>query len=171
MLYICIQFEAMNNEMVGIEKKSRRKRLVPVSPRVETRHLPAALIEKGKDGRFGIFTPDIKSTIIGEGTTVGEAKADFENSVKEIIESFVESGKSLPEELLNLEFVYKYDLASIFDYYSWINVTQFAKVAGVNSSLLRQYKSGVAYISEEQVRKIEKAFHKAGKELASAQLI
>jgi len=129
------------------------------------------LIEKGKDGRFGIFTPDIESTIIGEGATVSEAKYDFENSVKEIIESFTESGKPLPEELLHIEFVYKYDLASIFNYYSWINVTQFAKVAGVNSSLLRQYKSGVAYISEEQVRKIEKAFHKAGKELVSAQLI
>lgn len=26
-----------------------------------------ALIEMGKDGLFGIFTPDINSTIIGEG--------------------------------------------------------------------------------------------------------
>lgn len=37
-----------------------------------------ALIEKGKDGTFGIFTPDIESTIIGEGNTVAEAKADFD---------------------------------------------------------------------------------------------
>jgi len=130
-----------------------------------------ALIEKGKDGRFGIFTPDIESTIIGEGATVSEAKADFENSVKEVIESYSETGKPLPEELINIEFVYKYDLASIFDYYNWINVTQFAKVAGVNPSLMRQYKSGIAYISEDQIRKIEKAFHRAGKELVSAQLI
>lgn len=28
-----------------------------------------ALIEKGKDGTFGIFTPDIQATIIGEGRT------------------------------------------------------------------------------------------------------
>lgn len=40
-----------------------------------------ALIEKGKDGTFGIFTPDLNSTIIGEGNTVAEAKADFKNSV------------------------------------------------------------------------------------------
>ena len=130
-----------------------------------------ARIEKGKDGRFGIFTPDLESTIIGEGATVGEAKADFENSVKEIIESYVDSGKPIPEELKNIEFIYKYDLASIFDYYNWINVSQFAKAAGVNPSLLRQYKSGMAYISGGQIRKIERALHKAGKELVSAQLI
>ena len=44
-----------------------------------------ALIEKGKDGNFGIFTPDLQHTIIGEGRTVAEAKTDFENSVKEMV--------------------------------------------------------------------------------------
>ena len=43
-----------------------------------------ALIERGKDGKIGIFTTDINSTIIGEGNTIEEAKADFENSVQEI---------------------------------------------------------------------------------------
>lgn len=54
-----------------------------------------ALIEKGQDGTFGIYTPDIQTTIIGEGKTVSEAKADFENSVKEIIDSY--SGGGLAE--------------------------------------------------------------------------
>jgi predicted RNase H-like HicB family nuclease len=56
------------------------------------------LIEKGKDGTFGIFTPDLKSTIIGEGKTVAEAKNDFDNSVKEVSLYFEESGKDIPEE-------------------------------------------------------------------------
>jgi predicted RNase H-like HicB family nuclease len=131
-----------------------------------------ALIERGKDGSFGIFTPDLKSTIIGEGATVAEAKADFENSVKEVTEFYTASGKALPEELKNIEFEYKYDVASIFDYYDWINVSRFAKTAGINASLLSQYKNGLAaYISEKQVRKIETALHKAGSELQAAQLI
>ncbi len=128
-----------------------------------------ALIEKGKDGTFGIFTPDIGSTIIGEGATVAEAKADFENSVKEVVASY--EGMKLPEELNRIEFEYRYDIASIFDYYNWINVTKFAEVAGMNASLLRQYKKGLAYVSEAQVRKIEKALHKAGNELRTAQLL
>jgi predicted RNase H-like HicB family nuclease len=131
-----------------------------------------ALIERGKDGTFGIFTPDIDHTIIGDGKTVTEAKADFENSVKEMILSYTERGAEVPEELKNIEFEYKYDVASIFDYYDWINVSRFAKTAGINASLLSQYKNGLAaYISEKQVRKIETALHRAGSELQAAQLI
>jgi predicted RNase H-like HicB family nuclease len=72
-----------------------------------------ALIERGKDGTFGIFTPDINSTIIGNGNTVEEAKADFENSVREIIQFYKEDGIELPDELKNIEFVYRYDIASV----------------------------------------------------------
>jgi predicted RNase H-like HicB family nuclease len=74
-----------------------------------------ALIERGKDGSFGIFTPNINHTIIGDGNTVEEAKADFENSVEEMILSYIESGRELPEELKDIQFVYKYDIASFSD--------------------------------------------------------
>ena len=130
-----------------------------------------ALIEKGKDGTFGIFTPELKSTIIGEGKTVAEAKSDFNNSVKEVSLYFEESGKDIPEELQNIEFEYKYDLASLFNYYSFINVSKFAKVAGINASLMRQYKSGNQYISENQVMKIENALHKIVNEIAAIKLL
>lgn len=89
-----------------------------------------ALIEKGKDGTFGIFTPDIQTTIIGEGRTVAEAKSDFENSVHEMFASYTENGEELPAELQGIEFEYKYDVASVFDYFDFINVTKFAQWAG-----------------------------------------
>ncbi|MDR0732740.1 MAG: type II toxin-antitoxin system HicB family antitoxin [Dysgonamonadaceae bacterium] len=129
-----------------------------------------ALIERGKDGTFGIFTPDINSTIIGEGNTVEEAKSDFENSVKEIIQFYQEDGIELPDELKDIQFVYKYDIASMFDYYKWINVSQFAKVAGINPSLMRQYRMGKTYISENQISKIESTLHQLGNELAAIKL-
>lgn len=130
-----------------------------------------ALIEKGKDGTFGIFTPDLQHTIIGEGKTVSESKADFENSVKEILAAYTEVGNQLPDELQDVEFEYKYDIASLFNYYNFINVSKFAKVAGINASLLRQYKSGNQYISENQVLKIEDALHKIANEIAEIKLI
>jgi predicted RNase H-like HicB family nuclease len=129
-----------------------------------------ALIEKGKDGTYGIFTPDIDSTIIGEGMTVEEAKADFENSVREILQFYREDGKPLPEELKDIRFVYRYDIASVFDYYNWINVSRFAKKASINPSLLRQYRMGKTYISENQITKIENALHDLGNELAAIKL-
>ena len=129
-----------------------------------------ALIEKGKDGTYGIFTPDINSTIIGEGNTVAEAKVDFENSVKEIIQFYKEDGKELPAELKDIEFEYKFDISSLFNYYDWINTTKFARTAGINSSLMRQYKTGKVHISDAQTHRIESTLHRLGKELTAVKL-
>ena len=109
-----------------------------------------ALIEIGKDGTFGVFSPDTKSVMFGNGSTVAEAKADFENSVREFIEVFEETGKPDPDDLKNTTFVYKYDMPSFLSYYKILNMTQFAKYAGINPSLMRQYKHG-QYVSEKQV--------------------
>jgi hypothetical protein len=130
-----------------------------------------ALIEKGKDGTFGVFTPDLDHTIIGEGNTVAESKTDFENSVKEMLSSYSERGIEVPAELNGVEFEYKYDISSLFNYYNFINVSKFAQVAGINASLMRQYKTGKQYISENQVSKIEEAFHKMANEFATIKLI
>ncbi len=129
-----------------------------------------ALIEKGKDGTFGIYTPDIESTIVGEGATVAEAKADFENSVREMLASYTENGEELPAELQGIEFEYKYDIASVFNYFDFINVTKFAQWAGINAGLMRQYKSGLTYISEAQANKICQALRKIGHELTTVSL-
>lgn len=129
-----------------------------------------ALIEKGADGTFGVFTPDIDTTIIGEGATVAEAKTDFENSVKEMLDSYTESGEELPEELKDIEFEYKYDVASVFNYFDFINVTKFAKRMGINAGLLRQYKAGNTYISEAQANRIGSALRKVGEELSAISL-
>ena len=101
-----------------------------------------ALIEKGKDGTYGIYNPDIDSTIIGEGTT----------------------------ELHGIEFEYKYDVASVFNYFDFINVTKFAKWAGINGGLMRAYKSCDTYISEKQAKKIEEALRRIGRELSAISL-
>jgi len=129
-----------------------------------------ALIERGKDGTFGIFTPDINHTIIGDGNTVEEAKVDFENSVREMILSYTESNRELPDELNDIQFVYKYDIASMFNYYDWINISKFARRAGINPSLMRQYSMGKTYISENQINKIENTLHALGNELALIKL-
>ena len=52
-----------------------------------------------KDGSFGIFTPDIGSTIIGKGNTMAEVKANFENSFRGIIRFCEEDGIPVPDDL------------------------------------------------------------------------
>jgi len=128
-----------------------------------------ALIEKGKDGTYSIFTPNIDHVIIGSGDTVEKAKKDFENSVKEILAFYTEEDKKIPTELKNITFEYQYDMASFFNYFDWINVSKFAKKAYINASLMRQYKLG-QYISETQVKKIEHALNKLGREISEIKL-
>ena len=55
-----------------------------------------ALIEKGTDGTYGVFTPNLQSTIIGEGTSVAEAKSDFLQTYDDIKAAFAEAGEDIP---------------------------------------------------------------------------
>ena len=103
--------------------------------------------------------------IFGDGDTVQEAKEDLLNSYQEVLDYFKDEGKPVPEELQDLEFVYKYDIASFFNEFNWINISALAKVLGMNKSLLYQYKKGNTYISHEQMKRIEKGVHELGKKL------
>ena len=50
-------------------------------------------------------------------------------------------------------------------------MSKFAPVAGINASLMRQYKTGKQYISENLVLKIEDALHKIANEIAAIKLV
>ena len=128
-----------------------------------------ALIEKDDQG-FGIFTPDLASTIIGEGKSVDEAKADFINSYKEVLESYIENGEAVPEELIDLEFSFKYDVASVFNEFPFINATKLAEYLGISPGLMRHYKAGDTYISEAQAKRIETGLHEFAERLLQVAL-
>jgi len=152
--------QAIYRILIGLRSRTTKQRTMKT----------IALVEKGKDGTFGIYTPHLQATIIGEGATVAEAKADFENSVREMLASYTKNGEEIPEELKEIEFEYKYDVASVFNYFDFINVTKFAKWAGINSALMRAYKSCDTYISEKQAKKIESALRQIGRELSAISL-
>ena len=125
-----------------------------------------AIVELSKDGLFGIYISDELPGfgLNGTGNSVEEAKRDMLSAYEEIKEMFAEQGKEIPE----LTFSYKYDLPSFFDYFSWINVSEFAKKIGFNASLLRRYKSGSKLASEEQCKRIGVGLSKLVKELNDA---
>jgi predicted RNase H-like HicB family nuclease len=126
-----------------------------------------ALIEMGEDGTYTIYPSELNSIILGEGDTVEEAKKDFENSVREIFQMYEEDNMKLPDELVGVEFEYKYDLPSFFRCYSLLNASELARKIGINASLMRQYKRGIAPISQERIGTIEKAINELGRELTA----
>lgn len=127
-------------------------------------------IEKQNDGTYIAYnTGDEKFSAIGSGATIAEAKEDFFNSVEEMKETYQEHGEAVPAELLEAP-VFKFDLSSFFEYYSFINVTAFAKMMGMNSSLMRQYKKGNTYISSAQLEKIQTFVNQMGVDFQSLRL-
>ena len=105
-------------------------------------------IEKQNDGTYIAYNKESDEfTALGTGNTIAEAKEDFFNSVEEMKEVYQENGDEVPAALMEKP-TFKFDLASFFEYYSFINVTTFAKMIGINSSLMRQYKKGNTYISD-----------------------
>jgi predicted RNase H-like HicB family nuclease len=128
-----------------------------------------AIVEKGKNGMFSIYVDGMKDHgLYGSGTTVEKAKEDMLNALNEMVEVHKEEGSKTPKELDNPTFIYKYDIASMFDYFDWINVTKLAAKVGVNPSLMRQYKNGLAFASEKQCAKIQDALNNLGRELTAA---
>ena len=66
-----------------------------------------ALIEKGSDGTYSVYTPHLESTIIGVGKDVTEAQSDFENNCQEVLSAYADAHEELPAELQQLTFEYK----------------------------------------------------------------
>ena len=128
-------------------------------------------IEKQKDGTYIAYNTDSDGlSLIGTGNSVSEAKDDFFNSMQETIEACKESGISIPDAL-NDEPVFKFDVSSLFEYYSMLNVSAFARYLGINEALLRQYKKGGTYISESQLKRIEDGIHTLGNEFTRLRLV
>ncbi len=127
------------------------------------------VIEKDENG-YGAFIENLESTIIGEGKTVAEAKADLMNSIEEVRASYTETGHDVPEYLKDLTFEYKYDISALFNAFDFLNVSKFAEKIGISPSLMRHYKLGDTYISTAQAKRIETGLHQIAKELLSVSL-
>ncbi len=128
-------------------------------------------IEKQSDGTYIAYnTTGDHVTLLGTGDTVAEAKKDFRDSYQGVRESYESRGDFMPEELTE-EISFHFDISSLFEYYSMINVSALARYLGINPSLMRQYKKGDTYISDAQLEKIEQGIHRLGSELQALKLV
>ncbi len=67
-------------------------------------------------------------------------------------------------------FEVSYDLTSVFEQYSYLNISEVAAKASISSGMMRQYASGNKYPSYERVKDIESAIREIGKELSKINL-
>ena len=124
-------------------------------------------VEKGKQEKnFSCFMveelPDF--ALAGYGNTAKQAIEDMYVAQKEIKELLEEEGKQMPE----LEFVFRFDIGSFFDYYSYLNMSGVAKKAGVNASLRRQYAMGKHEPSQKRKQQILDCLRQISQEMQTA---
>jgi predicted RNase H-like HicB family nuclease len=127
------------------------------------------IIEKSEDG-YWVTVEDLPGCYsFGKNTT--EALSNTREAIRDHISGLQENSAHVQEVFLNeFDFGIKYDLQSLFDKYKIINISALADFIGINASLLRQYAKGLAFASEKQRQKIEKALHQIGEELTRVYL-
>lgn len=125
-------------------------------------------VEKGKDGYFWCRTEDEinKGYLTACGSDVAKAKEDLLVCLQEANEDFREQGIEMPD----VEFTFKYDLQSFFNYFSYINAAEVARRSGINTSQMRQYTSGVKNASESTYAKIADCVAEIKKDMQTATL-
>ncbi len=128
-----------------------------------------AIIERGLDGGFTIYTEDVKG-LIGTGMTEDEARQDFIEVREEQAEFYVEKNGREPV-WANMEIDFRYSLAAFFMAFPYINATQFAKSIGMNPSLIRKYKMGLATASEKQKQVIQENLNTLTDKLQRVQFV
>ena len=92
-------------------------------------------------------------------------------NLESILEFYEEENQPVPEALNggDLEFDYRYDFSGFFKAYPFFNVSALAEAIGINASLLRKYKNGLAFPSRQQKEKIEKGIHSLSEQLSTVQ--
>jgi hypothetical protein len=117
-------------------------------------------VEKDSDGYYWCRTEIGNGGYNGCGKTVAEGKDDLAACLEEAREE-----GDLQDDV---ELEYKYDLQSFFNYFSYFNVNEEARRAGINPSLLRQYSSGCKKAGEKTYERLSECFNSIKKELQAA---
>jgi predicted RNase H-like HicB family nuclease len=127
-----------------------------------------AVIEKAKDGGYGIYCPQLKGVALyGYGPTEQEAKENLRENLSAIREHYEEEHEPMPHPIAeNVSFEYRYDFSGFFKAYPLFNVSALAAQIGINPSLMRKYKHGIALASDLQRKKIEEGIHALAQQLS-----
>ena len=125
-------------------------------------------VEKHEDGTYWGTVTEVPGVVTSFGATLAELKINLEQAYADYYALAVELEEEFVQEIeAKPDFVYLLNLKNIFQLLPEVKVSNIAKKAYINPSLLRQYKTGKTEASEEQAKKVLKAMHQLGEELLS----
>ena len=107
-----------------------------------TRPVIEAVIERAGDGGFTAFSDSVPGVYAG-GMTEDEVKQEFLDMMQEQAGYMEErTGEAPAWKDAKVEFVYA--VSAFFAAFPFINVSSLAEWLGINPSLMRKYKAGLA---------------------------
>ncbi len=129
-----------------------------------------ATVTRAKDGFFSVHCND--EMFSGGGDTLDAAVEDLSAQMSFYKETAQEDNFDYPAFLDNdFELVYKFDTASLLEYYSGIlSLSGLERLTGIHQKQLWNYLHRKSIPRRKQVDRIEQALHRFGSELQSISL-
>ena len=125
------------------------------------------VIERSND-LFSVYAENVEG-LYGAGESVAEAK----DSIVKSIALLRKYNKAKIPPILKGEYVvvYRFDVESFLNYYKGVFTNAaLERLTGINQKQFQHYASGLKKPREAQIRKIETALHKLGRELIAVKL-
>lgn len=117
-----------------------------------------AIIEKGESEGYSIFAEG-DEPLFASGLTEQEAREEFMALLPEQAEYARERTGSYPQWYSeDMEVEFRYDMSAFFQLFPFVNASELAREIGINPSLMRKYKSGLAKASGKQKDQIQMKF-------------
>jgi predicted RNase H-like HicB family nuclease len=129
-----------------------------------------AVIERAGDGTYSIYmdADDMGYLVTGTGKTVDEAMTMFKAGYDDMRKYHAEEGKEFEE----VDFDYKYDMASFLSYYSKIlSLAGMSRLTGINQQQLSHYVTGRRNPSAKTIEKMQAAIQRFGKDLSTVHFV
>ncbi len=127
-----------------------------------------AHIESNGQGMYSVYVEEnLPFGLLGEGTTIEEAKADF----IAVYEGMREAHKARTGEEVSYKFRFVIEMSAFLANYKYIlSLAGLSKLTGINKAQLSQYVCGTRRPSLKTQDKIKRALAGLGKELVAASL-
>ena len=129
------------------------------------------IVERHYDGTFWGTTQNIPGVVTAFGASLDELKKNLEQAFLEYVAAAAELGEAWIEEVrTRKDWAFYMNMQALFELVPEVKISAIARRAGINESLMRQYATGKAVVSEDRLRYIEQTIHDLGRELQTVKL-
>ena len=123
------------------------------------------LVSKPKDTKKTFCAEAIEEIdgehLYGLGSSAKEAIGDLYSLLSDVNDFRTEDGKVA----LNVKFEFVFDVAAMFNYYSYLDISSVATRLGINPGLMRKYASGVVSPGAKRYKAISAGMREIASEI------